>query len=66
MKDPFTESTSQLMKRGFVKTSSWWRKTWLSAIRGYEVHKQLQTPKGYSMGRLTYRKSWVLKPANEE
>lgn len=62
MGDMFTESTSQLVARGLVKTSSRMYKTWLSMVRGYEVEKRMQTPKGYSLGRLTYRTSWVLKP----
>lgn len=65
MKDAFTESTSQLMERGLIKTSSRMKMIWLSAVKGYEVHKRMQTPKGYSMGRLTYKTSWVLKPKAE-
>ena len=64
MKDAFTESTSQLMERGLVKTSSRMKVIWLS-LKGYTVEKKMQTPKGYSMGRLTYRTSWVLKPKAE-
>lgn len=63
MRDGFTESTSQLMERGLVKTSSRVRAFWLSNIKGYSVEKKMQTPKGYSMGRLTYKTSWVLKPS---
>ena len=65
MKDAFTESTSQLMERGLIKTSSRVKMIWLSAVKGYEVEKQMQTPKGYSMGRLTYRTSWVMKPKTD-
>ena len=64
MSDLFTENTSQIMLSGRVKTSSRLYKTWLSVFRGFSVEKRLQSPKGYSLGRLTYRTSWVLKPKN--
>jgi len=64
MSDIFSESTSQLMRRGRVKTSSRLYKSWLSVIRGWTVEKKVQTPKGYSFGRLTYKTSWVMKPKN--
>jgi hypothetical protein len=38
----------------------------LSFFRGYSVEKKIQTPKGYSMGRLTYKTSWVLKPKDTD
>lgn len=62
----FAESTSQLMRRGRIKTSSRIRVFWLSTIRGWEVEKKVQTPQGYSFGRLTYKTSWILKPKNAE
>jgi hypothetical protein len=43
-----------------IKTSSRLRKAWLS-FRGYSVVRRVKTPKGYSLGRLTYETSWVLK-----
>lgn len=52
------------MERGLVKTSSRMKVIWLS-LKGYTVEKRMQTPKGYSMGRLTYKTSWVLKPKAE-
>jgi len=62
MENPFFESTSKITKRGRVKTSSRLYKTWLSMFRGYSVEKRMHTPTGYSLGRLTYKTSWVLKP----
>ena len=64
MADPFTETTSQIVRSGRVKTSSRIYLAWLSTFRGFEVEKKVQTPKGYSMGRLTYKTSWVLRPKN--
>jgi hypothetical protein len=58
-----SESTSQLTKRGRVKTSNRLYKTWLT-LRGWKIEKRVQTPQGYSFGRLTYKTSWVLKPKN--
>ena len=64
MSDFFLDSTTQLTARGRVKTSSFLYKTWLALFRGYSVERTVQTPKRYAMGRLTYQKSWVLKPPN--
>lgn len=61
MSDMFSESTSQIVRSGRIKTSSRLYRFWLSTFRGYAVEKRVQTPKGYSMGRLTYTTSWVLK-----
>ena len=67
MSNIFTqESTSQLMKRGRIKTSNRLYLFWLSNIRGWKVEKKVQTPQGYSFGRLTYKTSWVLRPKNLE
>lgn len=60
------ESTSQLLRRGRVKTSNRLHLFWLSFIRGWIVEKKVQTPQGYSFGRLTYKTSWVLKPKDAE
>lgn len=57
-----TESTSQLIKRGRIKTSNRFYMFWLSTFRGWVIEKRVQTPQGYSFGRLTYKTSWVLKP----
>lgn len=65
MSDHFEESTTQLNKRGLVKTSSRLYKTWLSLFRGFTVEMKTQTPMGYSLGRLTYKTSWVLRPKQE-
>lgn len=59
-----TESTSQIVRSGRVKTSSVVYKLWLLRVRGFVVERKVQTPKGYSFGRLTYKTSWVLKPKN--
>lgn len=58
----FRESTSQIVKSGRVKTSSVIYKMWLSKFRGFEVERKIQTPKGYTFGRLIYKTSWVLSP----
>ncbi len=62
MSELFRESTSQIVKSGRVKTSSIIYKMWLSRFRGFEVERKIQTPKGYTFGRLTYKTSWVLSP----
>jgi hypothetical protein len=54
------------MRRGRVKTSNRAYLFWLSVIRGWTVEKKVQTPQGYSFGRLTYKTSWVLKPKDAE
>lgn len=59
---PFLDdSTSKLSRAGRIRTSSWLYKFWLSTFRGYRVERSMQTPKGYSLGRLTYSRSWILK-----
>lgn len=62
MSELFRESTSQIVKSGRVKTSSIIYKMWLSKFRGFEVERKIQTPKGYTFGRLIYKTSWVLSP----
>ena len=62
MGELFSESTSQIVRSGRVKTSSRLYKAWLSTFRGFVVERKIQTPKGYSFGRLTYKTSWVLRP----
>ena len=64
MKNEFTESTSQIVRSGRVKTSSRAYKTWLTVFRGFIVERKVQTPRGYTFGRLTYKTSWVLRPKN--
>ena len=66
MNDSFSESTSQIIRSGRVKTSSLMYKIWLSTFRGFVVERKIQTPKGYSFGRLTYKTSWVLRPKKLE
>ena len=65
MAQPFTDDTSVLLRQGRIKTSSRIRKMWLS-FRGYKVEKRVQIPLGYSLGRLTYRTSWVLRPVDKK
>ncbi len=65
MAQPFTDDTSVLLQQGRIKTSSRIRKMWLS-FRGYKVEKRVQIPLGYSLGRLTYRTSWVLRPVDKK
>ena len=65
MPDMFTETTSQIVRSGRVKTSSRVYRIWLSTFRGWTVEKKVQTPKGYSLGRLTYKTSWVLRPKQD-
>ena len=65
MPDMFTETTSQIVRSGRVKTSSRVYRFWLSTFRGWTVEKKVQTPKGYSLGRLTYKTSWVLRPKQD-
>ena len=62
MVNTFSESTSRIVKSGRVKTSSRIYMTWLSTFRGFVVERKVQTPKGYSFGRLTYKTSWILRP----
>jgi len=51
-----------LLKPGYVKTSSRVQKWWLTTIKGYEVEQILRFPKRYSMGRLIFGQSWILRP----
>ena len=62
MSDIFEETTTQLNKRGRIKTSSHLRAIWLSKARGFTVERRLRTPIGYSFGKLTYMTVWILKP----
>ena len=66
MQDSFSESTSRIVKSGRVKTSSVLYRIWLSKFRGFVVERKIQTPKGYTFGRLTYKTSWVLRPKKRE
>lgn len=66
MSDIFTESTTQLMKRGRVKTSSRLQVFWLSRAKGFKIERRLRTPVGYSFGKLNYKTVWILRPKNNE
>lgn len=62
MPDIFEETTTQLNKRGRIKTSSHIKAFWLSRVKGFTVERRLRTPIGYSFGKLTYKTVWILKP----
>lgn len=66
MSDIFAESTTQLQRRGRVKTTSRIQALWLSKARGFMVERRLRTPVGYSFGKLNYKTVWILKPRNAE
>ena len=66
MPSPFSDDTDLLLKEGRVKTSSKLYMKWLSTFRGYKVETRMQMPKGYSLGRLQYKTSWVLRPKEEK
>ena len=65
MSDIFTESTTQLQKRGRVKTTSKLQAMWLSKAKGYILERRLRTPVGYSFGKLNYKTVYILKPKDE-
>ena len=60
MQDPFTDDTSKISRSGRIKTSSPLRRLWLTLFQGYFVERTLRSPKGFTLGRLTYETSWVL------
>ncbi len=62
MDNLFSESTSQIVQSGRVKTSSAIYKFWLSKFRGFTIERKIQTPQKYAFGRLSYKTSWILKP----
>ncbi len=66
MSDIFEETTTQLHKRGRIKTSSRLRAIWLCKARGFTVERRLRTPIGYSFGKLTYITVWILKPRSND
>lgn len=51
-----------LLKPGYVKTSSRFQKWWLTTVKGYQVDHVVRFPKRYSLGRLVYGQSWILRP----
>ena len=65
MQDPFTDDTGKISESGRIKTSSPLRRLWLTLFRGYFVERTLRSPKGYTLGRLTYKTSWVLAHKSE-
>lgn len=66
MTDMFAESTTQLQRRGRIKTTSRIQALWLSKARGFMVERRLRTPVGYSFGKLNYKTVWILKPKDPE
>lgn len=62
MSDLFAESTTQLQRRGRVKTTSRLQAWWLSKAKGFLIERRLRTPVGYSFGKLNYKTVWILKP----
>ena len=50
-----------LFEPGSVRTSSRVRMWWLTTVKDYRVVSIMNHPKKYSMGRLTYERTWVLK-----
>ena len=57
-------STSKILARGAIKTSSRIRVVWLTRFRGYNIERIIRHPKHYTLGRLVYDKSWILKPSD--
>ena len=64
MSDIFSETTTQLQKRGRVKTTSRLQAMWLSKTKGFIIERRLRTPVGYSFGKLNYKTVYILKPKN--
>ncbi len=58
-------SSSLLAKGDRVKTSSRLWKWWLTTREGYTVEQVIEHPKRYMLGRLTYSKTWILKPPRQ-
>ena len=54
-------NTSWVISQGQVKTSSRFRKWWLTRFRGYTVAETIIHPNRMIMGKLLYTKTWVLK-----
>lgn len=65
MQDLFTDDTSKITRSGRIKTSSPLRRLWLTLFQGYFVERTLRSPKGFTLGRLTYKTSWVLARKSE-
>lgn len=65
MSDIFAETTTQLNKRGRVKTTSRLQAMWLSKMKGFIIERRLRTPVGYSFGKLSYKTVYILKPKNK-
>ncbi|GMW03782.1 MAG: hypothetical protein AMXMBFR84_49160 [Candidatus Hydrogenedentota bacterium] len=54
--------SSAFLKPGMVKTNSRMRMWWLTTVRNFKVEQIITHPKKYSMGRLKYSRTWLLKP----
>ncbi len=55
-------SSRWLNTPGAVKTTSRFRKWWLSTFRGYTVVKAIEHPDKMRFGHLTYSRVWMMKP----
>lgn len=54
--------TSALVGKDVVKTSSAMRKWWLTQMKGYRIENVVEHPAGYVLGRVTYTRTWFLRP----
>ena len=50
-----------MVEPGAIKTSSRWKMWWLTNVKRYSIVSVVTHPKKYSMGRLVYEKTWILK-----
>ena len=53
---------SELIRQGLIRTSSKVRVWWLVKVRRWTVNHHIRQPKRYSLGRLVYRDTWLLRP----
>lgn len=59
---PRGKSTAEVKASGRVKTSSQIYMRWLTWVRRFKVEEVMRHPKGYSMGRMIYDNTWILRP----
>jgi hypothetical protein len=59
-------NSSALLKPGYIKTSSKIYMFWMTKFRGYQIMQVIQHPKKYSLGRLVYERTWVLRPLESQ
>ena len=53
--------SESLLEPGAVRTASRVKMWWLTRVKDYRVVTVMSHPKKYSMGRLTYERTWILK-----